>query len=164
MALLYFFQTSPSESRNPVYNFIVPHMIRPREYLLQAVLKENDEHEPLITLLLINKQVHGEISYVLYQHSHFVISINSVRVTSVALKSSIWWELGQTQFMSVKLASNIRHIDVDIVLVEEWRFASAIAMNLRLSTLLNDVCEHLRDLRRLKTLTVRWKFDGNLNL
>ena len=80
----------------------------------------------------------------------------------MALESSILWALNQTEAMSVKLASSIRHIDIDIEWVKRQSFASPTAMNLRMVPLLEYVCEHLRAFRCLQTLTVRWNKDGSL--
>lgn len=67
----------------------MPHIVHARSFPLKVVLEEKDKQNPTIVLFLINKQVHEGISYVLYQYSRFLISINSGRVACVALESSM---------------------------------------------------------------------------
>ena len=65
----------PLELRNYVYRFAIPSTIRPCESSSQLAF-EDDEQKLSISLFLINKQFHQEISHVLYRYSHFLISIN----------------------------------------------------------------------------------------
>ncbi|CAF9943187.1 MAG: hypothetical protein ALECFALPRED_010773 [Alectoria fallacina] len=139
----------------------MPHVIRPGKYPLEVVVEDKDEQKPSIALL-INKQIHEEVFYFISQHCHFLISINSWRVDCMTLESSILWALNQTEATSVKLASSIREIDIDLEWVKRQSFASPTAMNLRMVPLLKYVCEHLRAFQCLQTLTVRWNKDGSL--
>lgn len=106
-------------------------------------------------LSLTDKQVHEEVTYALYRRSHFLISIGSRRVACAALESSILWDRDQTEYLSIKPASSIRHIDIDL----EWRKRGGLirdfVMNLRLIPLLAYICEHVRAFRCLQTPTVR---------
>ena len=157
---LFHFLKLPTELRHRVYRFVVPYIIPPPESSSQMGA---DEKKSFMALLVINKQINEEVCYVLYQYSHFLISINSRRVACVALDASILWELDQTERMSIILASKIRHIDIDLEWVERRRFGSAIAMNLRLIPLLQNVCDHLSAFRCLQTLRVGWRKDGGIN-
>lgn len=153
----------PTELRHCVYRFLMPCIIRPRKTPLEMVFEDKHEQKLSIALFLVNRQVYEELSYFLYQYNHFVISINCGRVACVALESPILWELGQTESISVKLASSIRHIDIDLECVERRSFTTTTSMNLRLTPLLEYVCEHLRAFRCLQTIKVRWKMNGDLS-
>ena len=148
----------PTELRHCIYRFAMPSTIRPCESSSETCSKDQNQQKPSIALFLISKQIHEEISYSLYQYSRFLISINSARAACVALESPILWKLDQTEAMSVKMASSIRHIAVDL----EWTERRS-SMNLRMVTLLGYVCEHLRAFRSLQTLTVGWKRNGDSN-
>lgn len=142
-----------SELRNCVYRFVIPYNIRPCASPSQLASEDNDEHKLLVSLFLINKQFHQEISHVLYQYSHFLVSIREPR----RLPSSIFWESYQPdRFYVNNLVSRIKHVDIDL----EWAQNSTFLL---LFTRLEPVCEKLRVFPSLQTITVRWKKDGNLN-
>ena len=157
----------PPELRHRIYRLAMPHIIRPQSSL-KTVCESKDEQRPSVALFLINKQLHEEICYVLFQYSHFLVSINSSSVACVALQSSNAWDLEQTESVSVKLASSIRHVDIDLEWVAKWSSDSATVLNLfmmnvHLVLLLEYVCEHLRTFRCLQTVRVGWKKGGDLN-
>lgn len=154
------FLSLPLEIQHCIYRFVVPYTIRPRKSPSEIVFEAKAEQKPSIALFLVNKQFYEGISYVLYRHSHFLVSINPGGVTCAALESPILWDLDQTERMSLQLASNIRHIDIDLEWVQRWKFSSASVMNMRLVPLLEYICEHLRAFRVLQTLTVRWNKCG----
>ena len=158
----------PPELRHRIYRLAMPHIIRPQSSL-KTVCESKDEQRPSIALFLINKQLHEEICYVLFQYSHFLISIKPSSVACVALQSSNAWDLDQTESVSVTLASSIRHVDIDLEWVAKWSSDSATVfnpfiMNVHLVLLLEYVCEHLRTFCCLQTVRVGWKKGGDLNV
>ena len=156
----------PSEIRHRIYRLAMPHIIRLRSSV-KTVCESKDEQRPSVALFLINKQLHEEICYVLFQYSHFLVSINSSSVACVALESSNYWDLDQTESVSVELASSIRHVDIDLEWVARRSSDSGTALNLflmnvHLVLLLEYVCGRLRAFPCLQTLRVGWKNDGDM--
>ncbi|CAF9939029.1 hypothetical protein IMSHALPRED_001178 [Imshaugia aleurites] len=146
----------PQELRHSIFRFALPPIIAPRKFSSKMLSEDQDQRKPCIALFLINKQIHEEVSSVLYRYSHFLISINSARAACVALESPILLrELDHTVPVSVKMASSIRHVAVDL----EWA-EREIPYCLCLDPLLNVVCDHLRAFPCLQTLTVGWKKNG----
>lgn len=149
----------PLEIQHCIFRFVMPYRIRPCKSPSEIVFEDKDEQEPLIALFLINKHIYEQISYVLYRHSHFLISVNPFIATCAALESPIRWELVQTERMSVKMASRIRHVDIDLGWVRQRKLLSVTVLNMHLVPLLEYICEHLRAFPCLQTLTVRWTKD-----
>lgn len=152
----------PAEIRHCIYCFLIPHVIQLRSSLI-AVYQKEVERRSLIALFLINKQLSEEISYTLFQYSHFIISIDWCRFGSVFL------------CMSVKLASSVKHIDISLewmvppvarpisVSTTRYRYAQYSVEVFKRLKFLEELCVHLRAFRCLQTLTVDWNKNGDLN-
>ena len=139
------------ELRNGVYRFAMPSTLRPWKSSSKVALQATDEQKLSISLFLINRQVYQEISHVLYQYSHFLISIDCRGPCGI--ESSIFWESYQPGPMSVNPVSSIKHIDIELV----WAQRSA---SIWLLPALKVCFQHLRAFRCLRTLTVKLKKAG----
>lgn len=145
----------PSELRNRVYHFTIPPIIRPHRSPPNGAFEFKSTRKLSIALLLINKQTHDEISHVLYQYSHFLITVNPER-NFRAIQSSIFWKRYQYEWKSVKQVRRIKHIDIDFAWAQHRAGLSDFSY-------LKYDFEVLRVFPRLQTLTLRCKKYGDMN-